>query len=630
MPGERPGPGPEFLGEKYQDLPGSKPVERAVQKELRSGKPGPTTKEGRIESYLGRLERITEDERGYELLKNKLLNKFTINLDDTELVDRIAHGLYESEKKLAIEQGRGADIRRFESEQNVVEHYKPLVKEKAEIQQRTLSNWLDYLQRNDAKQPMSFRYFVVRSLEKMGQFDKERGQYSKRTITTVAPFPELNSEALGWVYQRLTKGLDPDEQYDPAQKAELQKLIKSKDFAKLYAHAQIETAGKLNRESLDGTWKKYDKGSDWRTLEHDLKNKGTGWCTAEGSAKPHLAGGDFFVYYTKGKEGKYTEPRVAIRMEGDHIGEVRGVGARQEVEPALVDAAQAKYHKLPGGESYDKKAHDMKYMTALTKKQAEGKPLTGPDLRFLYELDAPIESFGYDKDPRVAETRKGRDVEQDMLAVFDATPEQIAHQTSEVRSDTKAYVGKLEPGVFELLSKYPTIEHIYTSFPEKPIRIERLETGGKTADQYIKLLEAQGHKIYDYALDMLKSKDFKPATQAQNLELVRLSVGDLMLPEDRQRGYLTTDELYKRADSFGLDLAPAETGPELRLKLKNQPVGEYVYVGMKPITVRDGNPSVFCVERGEDGSWLQRRRCRARQLVGSRPSDRVPSPQVAL
>ena len=78
-------------------------------------------------------------------------------------------------------------------------------------------------------------------------------------------------------------------------------IIESKDFSKLYALALEETAGKFDRASIEGEWHTYKKGGNWKKLESDLKGKGTGWCTAEGSAKSHLSEGDFLVFFTKGE-----------------------------------------------------------------------------------------------------------------------------------------------------------------------------------------------------------------------------------------------------------------------------------------------------------------------------------------
>lgn len=586
-----------FLPEKYADLPGSKPVERAVDKSIREGNKGPSSKEERVDTYMDRLERITEDERGFELLKYKILNRFAINTEDEESLTKIAEGLYESEKKIAIEQGRGADVSRFESTHDVIEHYKPLILEKSEIQRKTLTSWLDYLQENDAKHPMWFRYYVVRSLEKMGTLDKEKGTYSKRTPRTVAPFPELNSEALGWVYKRVSEGVDPTEELTPEKQAALEKALKGKDFSKLYAFAQIETAGRLNRESLEGEWRKYDQGSDFTILESDLKGKGTGWCTAEGSAASQLESGDFYVYYTKGENDSATEPRVAIRMEGDRVAEVRGVNQRQELEPELVDIAQAQYHTLPGGESYDKKASDMKWVTRLAHKQEQGLPFTKDDLVFLYEIDAPIEGFGYDKDPRIEQLRRTRDPQEDAPIVFECTPEQIAYSLDQITPSTKAYVGKLEPGIFDKLPE--NIEHIYTSFPEGKIRRFELEFGGKTKEQLEREMKQQGVNIGRYAQSMMDNRDFTTLPKPEQRKLVRLQVKDLGFT-----GSPTTTELYKRAEELGLELCPPEVGPQYRINYKNQPMGEWVYIGMEPISGSYGGPGVFRVAHREGGLWL--------------------------
>jgi hypothetical protein len=444
--------GGKFLDKKYGDLTGSREVERAVARARLDEERdfAPHTREERVEAYLSRLENIIKDDRGWRLLKQKLLKELTIDTDDEEVVAKIARGLYEAEKRIAINQGRGADIERL-SDDEVLPQYTKAVYEKREIQERSLSAWLDYLEKNDAHHPTWFRYFVVRNLDKMGTLNKEKGEYSKRTDYTVAPFPELNSEALGFVYRMLTTGVGsqeyvldlqetPEQQAETTQKlATLRNLIEKKDFAKLYVFAQIETAGALNRESLQGEWRKFEQGSDYRVLENSLKGKGTGWCTAEGSASAHVRDGDFYVYFTRSAAGVYSEPRIAIRMEGDTVAEVRGVNHRQELEPALVEVAQAQYKQLPGGERFDKKSADMKQVTALVQKQEKNISFTKDDLRFLYELDGTIEGFGYDDDPRIVELRRGRNRQQDIETMCDCTPEYIATDIQDLNEETQVF-----------------------------------------------------------------------------------------------------------------------------------------------------------------------------------------------
>ena len=81
-------------------------------------------------------------------------------------------------------------------------------------------------------------------------------------------------------------------------------------------------------------------------------------------------------------------------------------------------------------------------------------------------------------------------------------------------------------------------------------------------------------------------------------------MGDLGFPKDKNP---TTDEVYKRIEELGLELCPAETGPQLCLKYADQPLNEWVRIGMKQIADRDGYPDVFCLKRYGDGLWLDNR-----------------------
>jgi len=580
-----------FLPEKYHDLPGSKPVERAVVKSRKdpAREYAPHSREERVQAYLDRLDTIVKDERGWELLKNKIIKKFTINLDDEATLAKIAHSLYESERRIAAERGHGKDAIHIEHEE-ILKQYATLAQEKRDIQARTLTAWLDYLKQNDAKYPMWFQYFIMRNLKQMGTLDKEKGEYTKRTDYTIAPFPELNSEALGFVYRMLTTGIghqefignpttDSPERQEVllAKRTTLEALITKKDFMKLYAFAQIETAGQLNRESLQGEWVKYDQGSDYHILEDALHGKGTGWCTAEGSAYSHLEGGDFYVYYTRGIHGTYSEPRIAIRMEDDSVAEVRGVNQRQELEPALIDTATKKYQSLPGGERFTKKSHDMKWVTELAKKQEAGASLTKDDLTFLYEFDAPIEGFGYYKDPRVAELLATRDPDMDMLVLFDCAEEQIAHAPTQINEKTKAYIGPLEPGIFSLFEQY-NIDHIYTSFPERRIQREQFSVGGTTKAQLLSELTIPPFMMFDNARSMITHKNFTTSATREDVILYSLTIHDLGLRSDA-----SPEEVLSRAEEIGLESCAAEVGPYYRLHYRNQPMNTCLRIGMKPI-----------------------------------------------
>ena len=96
-------------------------------------------------------------------------------------------------------------------------------------------------------------------------------------------------------------------------------------------------------EVTEGAWVRYEQGSDHMRLVDSLQGYGTGWCTAgEHTAETQLSGGDFYVYYSKDGNGEYKNPRVAIRMQGSNIAEVRGIAEGQNLDPFIIDVADEK------------------------------------------------------------------------------------------------------------------------------------------------------------------------------------------------------------------------------------------------------------------------------------------------
>ena len=190
-----------------------------------------------------------------------------------------------------------------------------------------------------------------------------------------------------------------------------------------------------------GIWKKYNQGSNPEILFNDINGKGTGWCTAGGidTARKHINGGDFHVYYTKDREGNYTKPRIAIRMEGNKIAEIRGISKDQNIEANMEKVVDKKLEEFPDRDKYKKKVKDMEMLTYIyTKHQNKGE-LTKIDLRFLYEIDNKITGFGYKKDPRIEELLKGRNVRKDLALIFDCKEENISLTKKEALSGNIIY-----------------------------------------------------------------------------------------------------------------------------------------------------------------------------------------------
>ena len=532
--------GPEFLGQKFQDIHTSEEAqtlaEYATQKEEL---PHKQTKHAIIDRYLRGLDRVMKNRPSVaQMIEESITKDYVLDTSNEELVQSLARDLYESEKKIAIQQGRGGDIQQLNDEE-ILERYRENILEKAKIQKESLQSWITYL-KDGEDYPMWFKYFVIRSLKGMGQFNRDTTSYSTRTEKTIAPFPEMNAEALAFVKKSIDHQLEiesmelpkeveesiqrdvklsddtlkkieslPEDKRDSARKGalrnacieatrtyihehrklkqqeylqeiqlneerqeeltqELEKRLSAKDFADLYAFAQVECAGNLNRESLEGEWVVYPQGSDYEELEKGLKGKGTGWCTATGSAQGQLANGDFHVFYTKNKAGIPTEPRIAVRMENRNgvqtIAEIRGVDYQQALEPALVDIAKEHYSKLDGAERYEKADHDMKMLTDIynkcfrINKNTQEKEYLDPELSkeelvFLYEIDYSIQGFGYEEDPRIKEIQYLRNKKTDLAKVFDCSEDKIALEAEDpFRGDIKYCEGAISNNLITELS----------------------------------------------------------------------------------------------------------------------------------------------------------------------------------
>jgi hypothetical protein len=59
-----------------------------------------------------------------------------------------------------------------------------------------------------------------------------------------------------------------------------------------------------------------------------------------------------------------------------------------------------------------------------------------------------------------------------------------------------------------------------------------------------------------------------------------------------------------RGQQLGFELAAAEVGPQLRLQYFDQPMGEFLIVGMKPIKTWNGEQVVLNVANGGAGLIL--------------------------
>ena len=412
----------KFLDKVYKDLHLSEIVVHTANKS--------DDKYQKIEKYMKRLEdvtkRVSERDR-ISLIKMYYYKKYVIKEQN------VPESYFRKQEKIALDRGYGHVKYDEKTKKQEIEH---IINE----QKASLDTWLDYFFSKDTDMyPTWFKYYVFQGMLKLGFFDKEKNSYTKRTESTVKPFIELNREALSLIYSELVKVLNKESIDDK----KLNELINNGSFSKLYSYAilKLDSVKDDRFKSDDGIWKKYNKGSNPEILFNDINGKGTGWCTAGGikTASNHINGGDFHVYYTKDREGNYTKPRIAIRMEDDQIAEIRGISKDQNIEANMEKVVDKKLEEFPDRDEYKKKVKDMEMLTYIyTKYQNKGE-LTKNDLRFLYEIDDEITGFGYERDPRIEELLEGRNVRKDLVLIFDCKEENISLTKEEALSGNIIY-----------------------------------------------------------------------------------------------------------------------------------------------------------------------------------------------
>lgn len=428
--------GGEFLAQRQQDLILSPKVQAAVQDFELANKISLNRASEKIAAWLKHLDSVIKNSDvnplALENLKQDFYNSNLVKFDD------IPESYFESQARMALERGHGAISLTLKDRKQIAE---TLIAD----QKASLGQWLDYLLSSDTTgiYPIWMKYWTLTELTKLGKFNPEQGTFSGRPLGTVAPFAELNREAYALVVDLIVKHLNKEslpEAADPV----LVSQLKKKTFSNMYGRAlQLTALNEADLQWVDGQWIKYKKGSSHRPLHLSLQGRATGWCTAgEETARSQLKTGDFYVYYTKDSSGEYKQPRIAIRMEGDAIAEVRGIAKEQNLDKqiAATDVLDKKLAEFgAAGDEYRKKSADMKTLTLIADKTNQGLELTQGELRFLYQLESKIEGFGYEKDPRIQEVLDQRNFREDIGKIYNVDARLVTNAKEDILNGTASY-----------------------------------------------------------------------------------------------------------------------------------------------------------------------------------------------
>ena len=112
-----------------------------------------------------------------------------------------------------------------------------------------------------------------------------------------------------------------------------------------------------------------------------------------------------------------------------------------------------------------------------------------------------------------------------------------------------------------------------------------------------KALDAAGCSIGDLVGQILARPAFTLSATKTNVELFAVSAAELGFQTDTA----SLADIYGRALQLGFQLAAAEVAPQLRLQYFDQPIGEFLIIGMEPIKTWEGQPVILTVANGGAG-----------------------------
>ena len=396
----------EYVGEKFLDKLYNNVLYNSP--EVQHNKKNTDNRYEAIRRYFERLEKSHEKadtQRRKEILKNLYYEKYVAK---EEVLRKKIKKMYPNARESLI---------------------KEQIEKIVDAQKKSLSDWIDYLTSDGAHYPLWAKYWAFQGMLKMGNYDEGIEGYQKRSEDTESPFVDANPEIIAKAIEIIQKSVNKEDLEDE----ELEKLIKSGNFSKIYTVLEKRyNQNVIEYSGTEGIWVKYNQGSkeDAIKLSKSLENKNTHWCTAESSMAirqvcgpyDNTDGGDFYVYYTKDKNGNYTLPRIAIRMKGhDEIGEIRGILEGQNLEEDMTSILEEKLNEMTFISEVDKKqaldkVDGLKELTRIYKKTTQKEELTQEELENLYTKQY---GFGWTQDPRVDKTIKKRNSVEDFENIKD-------------------------------------------------------------------------------------------------------------------------------------------------------------------------------------------------------------------
>jgi hypothetical protein len=258
----------------------------------------------------------------------------------------------------------GASLEELEILKQAIENQyerNKIIKEVAETQKGALIQWVDYLR--ESNYPIYFKYLILKSVLTFN-YDLILNKLFERGDDTVRNFTPFDAGSLAELYESKSDFL-------------------LKDYAVLMNEnsAKVLNSQELIEKTANGRWIKFKGGrkTSYDEIEKNGKQlmklvQNTYWCT-KSAGTSQLSKGDFYVYVTE--TPSEIIPQIAVRMEEDKVGEVRGnKSSAQDLDAEMLPIAENFLLKNIPNDSGKKWLDAIKYnkkCVALRKKiEAEG------------------------------------------------------------------------------------------------------------------------------------------------------------------------------------------------------------------------------------------------------------------
>lgn len=246
---------------------------------------------------------------------------YLINEDSASITNYI-----NNEIETLKEQGSSLEtIQRWEDMKENPSSRIGLINDIAKTQKESLDKWVDYLRLSEYKLP--FKFLILKAVLNFN-YDLKQSKLFERGNDTIRNFTPFDAGSLAELNDKNSDYLLFD-----------YSIIMNENSIKILNSQEIV------QQSGNGKWIKFNGGK--KTKPEDIQKNGTRlmnlvqntyWCT-KSAGTSQLRGGDFYVYVTESNGEIF--PRIAVRMNENNVGEVRGnKSSAQDLDEEMLPIAE--------------------------------------------------------------------------------------------------------------------------------------------------------------------------------------------------------------------------------------------------------------------------------------------------